>query len=122
MFDDDMSEAEWDLTMGPCDFDDEFREEESQDNKNTKKPQLTMKQKAKLKKNRAAHYAAIIRKNKRNNRSPKALIKELEENNGVRKCDVCGEEYSPRIADIKRGWGLCCSKNCATKKRHGSFS
>jgi hypothetical protein len=29
----------------------------------------------------------------------------------------CGEEYSARVADIKRGWGLSCSKRCAAIRR-----
>lgn len=27
-------------------------------------------------------------------------------------CPVCGKEFHPRIADIKRGWGKFCSKRC----------
>lgn len=34
-----------------------------------------------------------------------------------RKCDVCGKEYEADNRNIKRGWGLCCSKSCAAKKR-----
>jgi hypothetical protein len=34
-----------------------------------------------------------------------------------RKCDVCGIEYAADERNIKRGWGLCCSKSCAAKKR-----
>lgn len=29
----------------------------------------------------------------------------------------CGEEYEARKADIKRGWGLSCSKRCAAIRR-----
>lgn len=29
----------------------------------------------------------------------------------------CGKKYSPRIADLKRGWGKSCSKRCASIKR-----
>ncbi len=29
----------------------------------------------------------------------------------------CGEEYEARTADIKRGWGLSCSKRCAAIRR-----
>lgn len=29
----------------------------------------------------------------------------------------CGEQYSARMADIKRGWGLSCSKRCAAIRR-----
>ncbi len=34
-----------------------------------------------------------------------------------RKCDNCGREYNADERNIKRGWGLCCSKSCAAKKR-----
>lgn len=29
----------------------------------------------------------------------------------------CGEEYSAREADLKRGWGYSCSKSCAALRR-----
>lgn len=29
----------------------------------------------------------------------------------------CGAKYSPRIADLKRGWARSCSKRCASIKR-----
>ena len=35
----------------------------------------------------------------------------------LRKCDVCGKEYFADERNIKRGWGLCCSKSCAAIKR-----
>ena len=34
-----------------------------------------------------------------------------------RKCDVCGKIYNADERNLKRGWGLCCSKSCAAKKR-----
>ena len=34
-----------------------------------------------------------------------------------RNCDVCSAEYLARKADLKRGWGRCCSKSCAAIKR-----
>lgn len=34
-----------------------------------------------------------------------------------RKCDICGHPYEADERNIKRGWGLCCSKSCAAKKR-----
>jgi len=34
-----------------------------------------------------------------------------------RNCDNCGNEYHAKTADIKRGWGKCCSKSCSAKKR-----
>lgn len=37
-----------------------------------------------------------------------------------RNCDYCGKEYVAESRDIKRGWGLCCSKSCSAKKRETS--
>lgn len=37
-----------------------------------------------------------------------------------RKCDNCGKEYNADERNLKRGWGLCCSKSCAAKKRENS--
>ena len=37
-----------------------------------------------------------------------------------RKCDNCGKEYNTDNRNLKRGWGLCCSKRCAAKKREKS--
>ena len=34
-----------------------------------------------------------------------------------RKCDFCNKEYMADTRNLKRGWGLCCSKSCAAKKR-----
>lgn len=34
-----------------------------------------------------------------------------------RECDYCGNTYTPDERNLKRGWGLCCSKSCAAKKR-----
>ena len=38
----------------------------------------------------------------------------------------CGKKYMARTVDIRRGWGMSCSKRCAAKKRtrrecHGDF-
>ena len=30
---------------------------------------------------------------------------------------ACGAVFKARVADVKRGWGLSCSKACAAKKR-----
>ena len=30
-----------------------------------------------------------------------------------RNCDNCGKEYIADMRNIRRGWGLCCSKSCA---------
>lgn len=37
-----------------------------------------------------------------------------------RKCDNCGKEYNADERNLKRGWGLCCSKSCAASKREKS--
>ena len=37
-----------------------------------------------------------------------------------RKCDNCGEEYMADTRNLRRGWGLCCSKSCAASKREKS--
>lgn len=37
-----------------------------------------------------------------------------------RKCDNCPKEYEADERNIKRGWGLCCSKSCAASKREKS--
>lgn len=29
----------------------------------------------------------------------------------------CGQIYSTRIADLRRGWGYSCSKSCAATRR-----
>lgn len=34
-----------------------------------------------------------------------------------RKCDNCGKTYKADKRNIRRGWGLCCSKSCAASKR-----
>lgn len=37
-----------------------------------------------------------------------------------RNCDHCGKEYNADNRNVKRGWGLCCSKSCAASKREKS--
>lgn len=39
-----------------------------------------------------------------------------------RNCDNCGKEYESDERNVKRGWGLCCSKSCAASKREKSKS
>jgi len=34
-----------------------------------------------------------------------------------RNCDNCNKEYLADTRNLNRGWGLCCSKSCAAKKR-----
>lgn len=34
-----------------------------------------------------------------------------------RNCDICNILYKADNRNLKRGWGLCCSKSCAAKKR-----
>lgn len=40
--------------------------------------------------------------------------------NVKRNCDNCNEEYYADTRNLKRGWGLCCSKSCAASKREKS--
>ena len=37
-----------------------------------------------------------------------------------RNCDNCGKEYKADNRNLKRGWGLTCSKSCAASKREKS--
>lgn len=37
-----------------------------------------------------------------------------------RKCDYCNAKYMADNRNLKRGWGLCCSKKCAANKREKS--
>ena len=34
-----------------------------------------------------------------------------------RNCDCCKKEYMADDRNLKRGWGLTCSKSCAAEKR-----
>ncbi len=34
-----------------------------------------------------------------------------------RNCNHCGREYEADMRNVKRGWGLCCSKSCAAYNR-----
>jgi hypothetical protein len=34
-----------------------------------------------------------------------------------RKCKWCRKPFQARTADVKRGWGLFCSKSCKAKKQ-----
>lgn len=38
----------------------------------------------------------------------------------LRDCDNCGKQYTADPRNLKRGWGLCCSKSCAAQKREKS--
>ncbi len=58
-----------------------------------------------------------LSKNKKKGRKLQDILAELEKNNGFRQCDHCKELYQPDLRNIKRGWGLCCSKSCAAKRR-----
>lgn len=37
-----------------------------------------------------------------------------------RNCDQCKREYFADSRNLSRGWGLTCSKSCASKKRESS--
>ena len=39
-----------------------------------------------------------------------------------RKCDCCQKKYMADERNLKRGWGLTCSKSCAASKREQSKS
>lgn len=32
-------------------------------------------------------------------------------------CDNCQQPYTADSRNLNRGWGLCCSKSCASSKR-----
>lgn len=34
----------------------------------------------------------------------------------------CGNQYTAKVADLKRGWGKSCSKSCAAKRRDKSLA
>jgi hypothetical protein len=38
----------------------------------------------------------------------------------LRNCNNCGEAYKADERNLKRGWGLCCSKSCAASLREKS--
>lgn len=45
-----------------------------------------------------------------------------KETHTKRNCDNCNKEYFADNRNLKRGWGLCCSKSCAASKREKSKS
>lgn len=45
---------------------------------------------------------------------------EIKEGFTLRGCDKCKKLYFADNRNLKRGWGLCCSKTCAAKKREQS--
>lgn len=40
----------------------------------------------------------------------------------LRNCEYCGEEFTPRVSQIKKGGGRFCSRACAGKHRTINFS
>lgn len=44
----------------------------------------------------------------------------MKTNKELRLCDECDKAYYAKKSDLKRGWGLCCSKSCSAKKREKS--
>lgn len=38
----------------------------------------------------------------------------------LRNCNNCGKAYKADERNLKRGWGLCCSKSCAASLREKS--
>lgn len=45
---------------------------------------------------------------------------ETKEGFTLRACNNCNKPYYADNRNLKRGWGLCCSKSCAAKKRETS--
>ena len=41
----------------------------------------------------------------------------IDEDKILRLCDNCQKPYYADNRNLKRGWGLCCSKSCASTKR-----
>lgn len=37
--------------------------------------------------------------------------------NTERYCNVCFKDFTSDLRNLKRGWGLSCSKSCAAKMR-----
>lgn len=50
----------------------------------------------------------------------KGVERPLKLKSMIRNCDYCGKEYKADPRNLKRGWGLCCSKSCAAHKREKS--
>lgn len=44
----------------------------------------------------------------------------IKEGFTIRNCDQCKIVYHADNRNLKRGWGLCCSKKCAAKMREKS--
>lgn len=42
---------------------------------------------------------------------------EIKQGYTMRACDKCKKIYYADNRNLKRGWGLCCSKKCAAKVR-----
>lgn len=36
----------------------------------------------------------------------------------TKNCHQCRKEFTPDKRNLNRGWGLCCSKSCATTLRN----
>lgn len=46
----------------------------------------------------------------------KAKLKEKKES--FSRCHYCKSEFKPDSRNVKRGWGLFCSKSCSTRWRN----
>jgi hypothetical protein len=44
--------------------------------------------------------------------------KENEVNHDLSTCFICGKEFTPDKRNLRRGWGMFCSKSCSTKWRN----
>jgi translation initiation factor 2 beta subunit (eIF-2beta)/eIF-5 len=40
-----------------------------------------------------------------------------KEDKGFKKCFTCGTTFRPDIRNVKRGWGMNCSKSCASNMK-----
>lgn len=45
------------------------------------------------------------------------LFKKAKDNPDKHLCQSCGRDFKPDNRNLKRGWGLFCSKSCSSKWR-----
>ncbi|QPB12090.1 hypothetical protein PQD09_gp69 [Providencia phage PSTCR4] len=57
-----------------------------------------------------------IKKKKKASKTIKQLLKSVKCSKVLMQCS-CGQQYEARVADLKRGWALSCSKRCAAIRR-----
>lgn len=68
---------------------------------------------------RRERYGAVSSKTKTKIKTNSKSDSKTPKSSGIRVSMVCfcGITYEPRVSDLKRGWGLTCSKRCAAVKR-----